>query len=85
MEIELICQECGCRLVAPAETPEDEIVQRMTDEGPWYGLSCGDRFRDMVATALRKRGRIRCPECGESLLVQACGAEASGLFAWRGD
>jgi hypothetical protein len=75
MGIELSCQGCGARLAALADTPEAEIVRRMTEEGPWYGLGDGALFRDMVTTALRRRGRIGCPECGEALRVLARDAD----------
>ena len=64
MEIELVCRKCRACFTAPPETPEDDIVQRMTDDGPWYALAAGACFRDMIHTALRRRGGIACPECG---------------------
>jgi hypothetical protein len=41
----------------------DEVLARMTDEGPWYALGDGETFEDMIFTALATRGVIRCPEC----------------------
>jgi hypothetical protein len=67
MEMELVCRDCSIRFAAPADTPEEEVVQRMTDEGPWCALGEGDCFRTMVETALERRGRIRCPDCGGTM------------------
>jgi DNA-directed RNA polymerase subunit RPC12/RpoP len=70
MEIELVCHTCHARFTAAAETPQEEIIQRMTDEGPWYALAAGGCFRDMIHTALEHRGRIVCPECGALVRVR---------------
>ena len=61
--------DCDGRFAAPAETPGEDIVRRMTDEGPWLALGDGDCFRNMIRTAFLRRGRISCPECGGSLLI----------------
>lgn len=79
MEIELICPDCDYGFSAPAETTEEEIVRRMTEEGPWCGLGAGDCFRDMIHTALERRGRITCPECGA--LVRVRFATVAGAIA----
>jgi len=73
VEMELICPDCNCRFSAPAETTEEDIVQRMTEEGPWYALAAGNCFRDMIGTALRRRGRIACPDCGALVRVRIAG------------
>jgi hypothetical protein len=70
MEIELFCRNCHACFTAPPESPQDDIIQRMTDEGPWYALGAGDCFRDMIHTALERRGRIACPECGALVRVR---------------
>ncbi len=67
MDLELVCRDCSTRFAAPAEMPEEEVVQRMTDDGPWCALGEGDCFRAMVAAALERRGRIRCPDCGGTM------------------
>ncbi|HZV03749.1 MAG TPA: hypothetical protein VE999_01545 [Gemmataceae bacterium] len=64
MKIELICRACHTHFTAPPETPEDDVIQRMTEEGPWFALAAGGCFRDMIHTALQRRGGIACPECG---------------------
>jgi hypothetical protein len=70
MQIELRCPSCPCVLAAPPETPALEILERMTNESPWFGLADGDTFEDMIFHALLRRGRISCPECGTAVLVQ---------------
>jgi hypothetical protein len=69
MQIELYCPECSCRFAAPPETAADEIIERMTDEGPWYALGDGETFEDMIFAALTSRGAIRCPECSRPVCV----------------
>jgi hypothetical protein len=73
MKMELICSDCNCRFSASAETTEEDVVQRMIDDGPWYALGAGDCFGDMIHTALEHRGRIACPECGASVRVRIVG------------
>ena len=63
MQIELFCQVCCTRFVAPPETPAVEVLDRMIDDGPWFALAEGDTFEDMIFAALTSRGAIRCPEC----------------------
>jgi hypothetical protein len=69
MQIELYCPDCGCRFVAPPDASMAEVLERMTDEGPWFGLGDGETFEDMIFTALTERGSIRCPDCGEPVSV----------------
>ena len=63
MQIELYCQVCCTRFVATPETPAQEVLDRMIDDGPWFGLAEGETFEDMIFAALTARGAIRCPEC----------------------
>ncbi len=69
MVVELACLACPCSFHAAPETPHDEVVRRMTDEGPWFGLGPGCTFEDMIFTALARRGRILCPDCGTAIAV----------------
>ena len=69
MLIELHCPRCSCCLRAAPETPAAEILDRMTEEGPWFALDDGETFEDMVFAALLRRGRILCPECRTILSV----------------
>ena len=70
IEIELFCPSCLNRFVAGAQTPADEIIDRMRDEGPWYALANGASFEDMICSALLYRGAIRCPDCYEPVLIR---------------
>jgi hypothetical protein len=63
MYVALSCPSCPCRFRAAADTPADELIGRMIDEGPWFALAEGCTFEAMVAAALARRGRILCPEC----------------------
>ncbi len=69
MQIELRCPSCPCRFRAPSFAPASEVLDRMTEDGPWFALAEGDTFQDMLAAALRARGRIRCPECDSAVAV----------------
>jgi len=69
MQIELSCPNCFCHFAAEPETPAAEVIDRMTEEGPWYALGDGETFEDMIFTALMCRGAIRCPECREPVSV----------------
>ena len=69
MVVELACLACPCSFRTAPETPHDEVVRLMTDEGPWFGLAAGQTFEDMIFTALARRGRILCPDCGTAVTV----------------
>jgi hypothetical protein len=69
MQIELQCPRCPGRFVSHPDTPAAEVLDRMTEEGPWYALGDGATFEDMIFAALTARGAIRCPDCGEPVSV----------------
>ena len=69
MQIHLYCPDCLCQFSAPADTPASEILDRMTDDAPWFALAEGETFEDMVFAALGRRGKILCPECRSDVLV----------------
>lgn len=69
MQIELFCDCCACRFVAPPEATADEVVDRMFDQGPWYALGDGATFEDMIFSTMTEYGNIFCPECGEPVSV----------------
>jgi hypothetical protein len=73
MKIELHCHDCCSRFSAAADTPADDIVDRMIDDGPWYALASGETFEEMVRAALTDRGRILCPDCGQALSIREGG------------
>jgi hypothetical protein len=63
MQVELYCPSCCCRFAAPPDASANEILDRMMDEGPWYGLGDGETFEDMIFNALTSEGEIPCPHC----------------------
>jgi hypothetical protein len=69
MQIELHCPCCQCLFAAAPDAPAGEVLERMTDEGPWYALGDGATFEDMIFSALTASGSIHCPECGEPVSV----------------
>jgi hypothetical protein len=70
MHMELRCPRCPFRFAAVADTPADEVLDRMTEEGPWIALGRGDTFEAMVFAALTARGWIGCPDCGGAAAVR---------------
>ena len=73
MNIELHCPYCHSQFSAAADTAADDILDRMIEEGPWYGLAPGETFEEMVRAALSDRGKILCPECSSALSIRARG------------
>ena len=69
MVVQLACLACPCSFRTSPETPHEEVVRLMTDDGPWFGLAPGRTFEDMIFTALARRGRILCPDCGTAVAV----------------
>src|SRR5262249_48876624 len=69
MQMGLCCRACRTRFVAPPDTPALEVLDRMIDDGPWFGLAEGETFGDMIFAALTSRGAIRCPECCKPVSV----------------
>src|SRR5262249_61813765 len=64
MQVELYGPHCSCRFAACPDTPAAQVLDRMTEDGPWYALGDGETFEDMIFTTLISEGAIRCPECG---------------------
>jgi hypothetical protein len=77
MQIELYCPHCSCHFAASPETPEADILDRMSLDGPWYALGDGETFEDMIFSTLIADGSIRCPECGDPVGVNE---ESLGQF-----
>jgi hypothetical protein len=69
MMVELYCSHCTARFAAAPETPAAEVLDRMSDAGPWYPLGDGETFEDMIFSTLFDYGAIRCSECGEQASV----------------
>ena len=83
MQIELFCDACSCRFVAPPEASANEVTDRMFEEGPWYALGDGETFEDMIFTSLIDQGHIFCPACGEPVAVseESLGRLAQSILA----
>ncbi len=69
MQIELDCPRCHCHFASPPDSPAAVVLDRMTEEGPWFALGDGATFEDMIFAALVERGQICCPECGAPVSV----------------
>jgi hypothetical protein len=69
MQVELYCPQCDCRFAESPDTPAAEVLDRMADDGPWYALGDGETFEDMIFSTIFACGSIRCPECGEAVVV----------------
>ena len=78
MRIELHCPCCSCHFSAEPDAPAAEVLDRMTDQGPWFALGDGETFEDMIFAALTARGKIRCPECRQAVCISE---ESLGEFA----
>ena len=64
MHVELFCPGCQHRFEASAETPANDVFERVASDGPWSALGDGETFEDAVAAALADQGADRCPDCG---------------------
>ncbi len=84
MEIGLRCPSCTCSFSAAPDLPADEVLERMTDEGPWYALGEGQTFEDMIFAALLARGRICCPDCREPVVVSEASLAQLALETFPG-
>lgn len=78
MQIELYCPSCACHFAAKPDAPAAEVLERMTEEGPWYDLGDGATFEDMIFNALTETGEIHCPECWDAVAVNE---ESLGRYA----
>jgi hypothetical protein len=65
MRIQLNCPSCSCCFGAAPDAPASEILDRMTEEGPWCAVGDGETFEDMIFARLTAHGSVRCTECGE--------------------
>jgi hypothetical protein len=78
VQIHLRCPCCPCHFSAPADAPVAAILERMTEEAPWFTLAEGKTFEDMVFAALGESGGILCPRCRKEALV---GGESLGQYS----
>lgn len=69
MQIELNCTCCHCRYAPGPGSGAGEVLERMTEEGPWHILGDGETFEDTLFAALNGSEKFPCPDCGEPLCV----------------
>jgi hypothetical protein len=69
MQVEWYCPCCCSLFAASPETPFAQVLEQMSEEGPWYTLGDGETFEDVLFTALTSQGEVLCRECGEPLTV----------------
>jgi hypothetical protein len=81
MLLELHCPECFWSFCAGSETSAESILDRLIEEGPWFGLGQGDTFDEMIRTVLRRQGKLYCPECRSALSIERRQGERAGILA----
>ena len=64
MRVEMRCPECGWQWV---KLPQEQALERIASEGPWFALGDGETAEDRIA-ALADEGQ-RCPHCGAAVAV----------------
>ncbi len=69
MQIELSCPNCFHHFTAPAQAGDEEALQHLVSDGPFYALGDGETFEDMIYAALAGRPQVRCPRCGQATQV----------------
>lgn len=69
MYVELYCDHCERPFVASPDTPASEVVDRLSEEGPWSALGDGVTVEDALAAALSDGAAGRCPRCGTEATV----------------
>jgi hypothetical protein len=70
MRIDLLCPGCGFQFSAPADASLQRLANGMIENGLERKLSTRACFKDMIAVALKVRGRLACPVCREALQIQ---------------
>ena len=76
MQVELYCPNCHCHFPAP-DTPAAEVLERISEEGPWCALGDGETVEDRISAALNDEEPIYCPLCGEAVTLNE---ESLGRF-----
>jgi hypothetical protein len=69
MRVELQCSQCRCRFDVTLDEATSQVLEQITEEGPWSALGDGETFEDRVFSALPDRQEIRCPQCGRPVSV----------------
>ena len=70
MQIELYCPDCCCRFAADPDTPAAEVLDRMTEEGPWYALGEGETCRRCAGMTNFAKGTGQSYKSGTRSFVQ---------------
>jgi hypothetical protein len=68
MQVELYCCHCHTHFAAP-KTPAGEVLERLSEEGPWCALGDGETVEDHISNALTDQEPIACPVCGEAVTL----------------
>jgi hypothetical protein len=76
MQLELHCSHCHYHFTA-FETPAADVLERITEQGPWCALGDGETLEDHVSAALIDEETVRCPLCGRPAAVDE---ESLGRF-----
>jgi ribosomal protein S27AE len=66
MHIEMCCPECGWQA---HKMPQEQALERIASEGPWYALGDGETFEDRIAILAEQNQE--CPRCGTEAVVSA--------------
>ena len=69
MDIEMYCSKCHCRFPAVPETLSQDLLDRLTAEGPWEVLGDGETFEDTIDARPRDQSDPFCPQCGQGVAV----------------
>lgn len=64
MQLELRCPCCAHGFEFSADSPAGEVLDRVTEQGPWRALGDGETFEDLIHAALCSDESVRCAECG---------------------
>ena len=64
MLVEIRCPECGWESV---KLPQEQALERIASEGPWFALGDGETCEDRIAH-LADQGQP-CPHCGTAVVV----------------
>ncbi len=63
MPLDLYCPNCRRDLRAFSEPFDPDVLERISEEGPWAALGDGATFEDTLYRALAESDAGRCPEC----------------------
>ncbi len=64
MQVELFCPCCQLHFSTPLDAPGVDVLDQLTEEGPWLALGDGQTYEDAIAATLSDLGLDECPRCG---------------------